>query len=102
MKSAKEFAQWLSDRLDCHPQGVYFTKQDIRELSGRQHFSPDFIHDIHHEMAKFGLGFVIDPNRVKYYLFHLPKTHWIEIGDRYQQSQPSPTNIHPMPDQVQR
>ncbi|WP_341502408.1 hypothetical protein [Gallaecimonas sp. GXIMD4217] len=92
MKSAKEFAQWLHERLSHVRQGVFLTRDDIQQLSGRQRFTNDFISDVHFEMSQMGMGFVTDSHREKFFLFHLPQEHWLKHGDRY--IEPGPVQIH--------
>ncbi|WP_256260949.1 hypothetical protein [Shewanella sp. NIFS-20-20] len=83
MKSAKEFARWLLERLSQYQEGVYLTRSDILELTDRQRFAQDYVTDIHFEVAQFGMGFVTDANRESFYFFKLPKTHWKTVGDIY-------------------
>ncbi|MCT7654608.1 hypothetical protein MBH78_07050 [Oceanimonas sp. NS1] len=91
MKSAREFAEWLRDCFGKESGGVYLTREDITSLSGRQHFNQQFVSDIHHELTQLGMGFVTDMHRERFYLFHLPKVHWKELGDGFDE-----TNIHRM------
>ncbi|WKE65552.1 hypothetical protein PVT67_18100 [Gallaecimonas kandeliae] len=83
MKSAKEFAHWLHARVGHVREGVYLTREDVQELSGRQRFTIDYINDVHFELAALGLGLVTDTHREYFYLIHLPKEHWLKFGDRY-------------------
>ncbi|WP_206194369.1 hypothetical protein [Shewanella sp. SNU WT4] len=98
MKSAKEFASWLKERLGQHKEGVYLTRNDVLLLTNRQRFANDYVMDVHFEVAQFGMGFVTDANRERFYLFRLPKTHWKVEGDFYPSgAQPeleSELNIH--------
>ncbi|SDJ24267.1 hypothetical protein SAMN04488540_10672 [Ferrimonas sediminum] len=93
MKSAKEFAVWMKDRFGSHPQGLYLTKADIRELSGRQTFRQDFIADVHFELCRHGMGFITDALKENYFLIHLPNTYWKEVSDRYA----AESNVHAIP-----
>ncbi len=90
MKSAKEFAVWMIERFGDHQSGVYLSKSDLRELSGRQTLRQDFIADLHFELTRHGMGFVSDALKEKYYLFYLPEVHWKTVADRYA----SPNNVH--------
>ncbi|MBY6185550.1 hypothetical protein KUV89_02725 [Marinobacter hydrocarbonoclasticus] len=83
MKSAKEFAVWMIERFGDHQAGVYLSKADLRELSGRQTLRQDFIADVHFEMTRHGMGFVSDATKEKFFLFYLPEVHWKEVADRY-------------------
>lgn len=96
MKSAKEFANWLAGQLKDVKSGVYLTRSDIGTLSGRQRFTPDFIRDVHYELAFYGMGFVGDLHREKYYLFHLPTEQWIVHGEGSQE--PKASNVHSITD----
>lgn len=96
MKSAKEFAAWLAEQLREVKAGVYLSKQDIGVLSGRQRFTPDFIRDVHYELALYGMGFVGDLHREKYYLFHLPTEKWHIYGEGGKEPQAS--NVHSIAD----
>ncbi|WMC10554.1 hypothetical protein PU634_16000 [Oceanimonas pelagia] len=80
MKSAREFAEWLQERFGKHKDGVYLTRHDIAELSGRQRYNQQFVSDVHFELTLLGMGFVTDSHREKFYLFHLPSTHWRAFG----------------------
>ncbi|MDP5293001.1 hypothetical protein Q9290_11980 [Oceanimonas sp. CHS3-5] len=80
MKSAREFAEWLQERFGKHQAGIYLTRDDIAELSGRQRFNQQFVSDVHFELTLLGMGFVTDSHREKFYLFHLPDTHWRTLG----------------------
>lgn len=92
MKSAKEFAVWLHDRFKDVPDGVYLSREDITSLSDRQHFSQEFVTDIHYELTLKGMGFVAGNHRDKFYLFHLPKTYWQQQQEAHQESHHS--NVH--------
>ncbi|MED5526227.1 hypothetical protein [Gallaecimonas pentaromativorans] len=83
MKSAKAFAQWLAGRVGHAPQGVYLTRDDIQQLTGRQRFTMDYITDVHFELAAAGWGLVSDVHREKFFMVRLPREHWLEYGDRY-------------------
>ncbi|WP_107850991.1 hypothetical protein [Oceanimonas marisflavi] len=76
MKSAREFSEWLQERFGKHREGVYLTRDDIAELSGRQRYNQQFVSDVHFELTLLGMGFVTDSHREKFYLFHLPVKHW--------------------------
>jgi len=92
MKSAKEFAVWIIERFGDVESGVYLSKSELRELSGRQTLRQDFIADVHFELTRHGMGFVSDAMKGKYYLFYLPEVHWKSVADRYA----TPNNIHPL------
>ncbi|MFD1009493.1 MULTISPECIES: hypothetical protein [Oceanisphaera] len=94
MKSAKEFAVWLYDRFKDAPEGVYLSRDDITILSNRQHFSLDFVTDIHYELTLKGMGFVTGTHRDKFYLVHLPTMYWQQQPEVHTESQHS--NIHPI------
>ncbi|MBY5991639.1 hypothetical protein [Ferrimonas balearica] len=83
MKSAKEFAVWMIDRFGEQESGVFLSKSDLKELSGRQTLRQDFIADLHFELTRHGMGFVSDALKEKYFLFYLPNVHWKEVADRY-------------------
>jgi len=76
MKSAKEFAAWLVEQLKDQSAGVYLTREDIKQLTGRLSYRSDFINDIHYELVCHGMGFVSDIHRNRFYLVHLPQNHW--------------------------
>ncbi|MCC4263345.1 hypothetical protein [Oceanimonas baumannii] len=80
MKSAKEFAEWLQQHFGPHQDGIYLTRDDIAELSGRQRYNQQFVSDVHFELTLLGMGFVTDAHREKFYLFHLPTRHWQDLG----------------------
>ena len=92
MKSAKEFAVWLHDRFKDVPEGVYLSREDITSLSNRQHFSQEFVNDIHYELTLKGMGFVSGYHRDKFYLFQLPDTYWQQQEETHQESHDS--NVH--------
>ncbi|MBO1520576.1 hypothetical protein [Oceanisphaera pacifica] len=94
MKSAKEFAIWLYDRFKDVPEGVYLSRDDITTLSHRQHFSLDFVSDIHYELTLKGMGFVTGTHRSKFYLFHLPTVYWQHQEVIYLEN--SQSNVHPI------
>lgn len=79
MISAKEFAFWLAEQLRNEPGGVYLTREDIKQLTGRLNYRSDFINDIHFELVSHGMGFVSDSQRSKFYLVHLPDRHWQQL-----------------------
>ncbi|EKE75870.1 hypothetical protein [Gallaecimonas xiamenensis] len=84
MKSAKEFAHWLRERVGHVTEGVYLTREDVQQLTGRQRFTLDYINDVHFELSLVGMGLVTDTHRENFFLIHLPKDHWLKHGDRYQ------------------
>lgn len=84
MKSAKEFAIWLHQRFKDVAEGVYLNREDITDLSYRQHFSKEFVADIHYELTLKGMGFVTGAQRDKFYLFQLPTVYW-QQGEPYQE-----------------
>jgi len=82
MKSAKEFAAWLVEQLKDQSAGVYLTREDIKQLTGRLSYRSDFINDIHYELLSHGMGIVSDIHRNKFYLVHLPQTRWQNTSDQ--------------------
>ena len=96
MKCAKDFAQWLYDRVGQHDDGVFLTRQDILELTDRQRFNSNYVNDIHYEVARFGMGFVTDGDKEKFYFFKLPDTHWKLVGDRYGKVDKPKAEVHPI------
>ncbi|MGI2257975.1 hypothetical protein [Shewanella sp. GXUN23E] len=94
MKCAKDFAQWLYDRVGHFTDGVYLTRQDILELTDRQRFSSSFVNDIHYEVSRFKMGFVTDADKAQFYFFRLPDTHWKRVGDRYGVSTKPRADVH--------
>ena len=78
MISAREFAGWLRNRFADEEQGVCLTRDDINQLTGRQGFSLDFVHDIHYELMQHGMAFVTDTSRETFYLMPVSKKSWRE------------------------
>ncbi|CAH0533404.1 hypothetical protein VST7929_01270 [Vibrio stylophorae] len=76
MVSAKEFAQWLRHRFHSAGAGVYLTRADINQLTGRQSFNVNYIHDIHHELMQDGIAFVTDTSRELFYLVPISRSYW--------------------------
>lgn len=85
MKSAKEFAAWLYERFKDVPTGVHLSREDITNLSYRQHFNQAFVADIHYELTLKGMGFVAGAHRDKFYLFQLPTVYWQQQDEHYQE-----------------
>ncbi|MGL5048533.1 MAG: hypothetical protein ACRC6S_13500 [Shewanella sp.] len=81
MVSAKEFAHWLMKRFEGVDKGVSLSREDINQLTGRQNFSLVFVHDIHHELMRFGVAFVTDTSRETFYLVRVYDKPWrTELG----------------------
>ncbi|UXI02332.1 hypothetical protein [Photobacterium sp. TY1-4] len=78
MISAREFAGWLRNRFADEEQGVCLTRDDINQLTGRQGFTLDFVHDIHYELMQHGMAFVTDTCRETFYLMPVSKKPWRE------------------------
>ncbi len=68
MISSRQFARWLRERFASEKDGVILTREDINQLSGRQSFTLGFINDIHYELMQYGIAFVTDTSREKFYL----------------------------------
>lgn len=98
MKSAKEFALWLKERFGDCPQGLYFTKDDIKDLSGRHTFRQDFIADVHSELARHQMCFISDALKENYFMMYLPKVYWKDHKDRYAEK----PKVHLMPVSTQK
>ena len=73
MICAKEFADWLKCRFSNDQAGVFFTRHDLNQLTGRQRLDPSFINDVHYELMKYKMAFVTDTSREYFYL--LPVVH---------------------------
>ena len=78
MVSAKAFALWLKKRFSDF-EGIVLERKDINILTGRQNFTIDFVNDIHYELMRFGMAFVTDTNREKFYLIKIKEQKWEDI-----------------------
>lgn len=82
MVSAREFADWLRHRFSEEEVGVSLTREDINMLTGRQNFTLGFINDIHYELMRYGMAFVTDTHREKFYLVPISDRPWKEHLER--------------------
>ncbi len=79
MICAKEFAEWLRHRFSSETNGVFLTREDVNQLTGRQRLDPGFVNDVHYELMQHGMTFVTDMSRENFYLVPVSKAqNWRE------------------------